>query len=276
LIVTADDFGLASEVNEAVELAHTRGILTAASLMVRGTAVDDAVERARRLPSLRIGLHLVLCDGRPVLPPAAIPDLVDARGNLRIDMMTLGVEIFVRSKVRKQLAAEMDAQFAAYRATGLPLDHVNTHHHFHVHPTIAGLIFNIGQRYGMRAVRVPLEPPRMLNRIEPSASPDRVTRTFAALLGRRVRRRRLMAPDQVFGIAWSGAMTERRVAALLRDLPDGITEMYLHPATANSFSGANEGYRYTDELDALMAPEVREGVHSTAASTGGFADVAAA
>ena len=241
--------------------------------MVRGVAVDDAVERARRLPSLRVGLHLVLCDGQPALPPAAIPDLVDARGNLRVDMTMLGVEIFIRSKVRKQLAAEMDAQFAAYRATGLPLDHVNAHHHFHVHPTIAGQIFDIGQRYGMRAVRVPLEPVRTLSRIDPSASPGRVTRTFAALLGSRVRRHGLMAPDQVFGIAWSGAMTEQRVAAMLRDLPDGITEMYFHPATANGFRGSSEGYRYTDELDALMAPEVREGVRSTGASTGGFADV---
>jgi chitin disaccharide deacetylase len=241
--------------------------------MVRGAAVDDAVERARRLPSLRVGLHLVLCDGRPALPAAAIPDLVDGRGNLRVDMMMLGVEIFTRRKVRLQLAAEIDAQFAAYRATGLPLDHVNAHHHFHVHPTIAGQIFDIGQRYGMRAVRVPLEPPRALNRIEPSASPDKVTRTFAALLGRRVRRCGLMAPDRVFGIAWSGAMTEKRVAALLRDFPDGITEMYFHPATANSFNGASEGYRYADELSALMAPEVREGVRSAGASTGGFADV---
>jgi hopanoid biosynthesis associated protein HpnK len=233
--------------------------------MVRGVAVNDAVERARRLPSLRVGLHLVLCDGQPVLPPAAIPDLVDARGNLRVDLMMLGVEIFVRSKVRKQLAAEMDAQFAAYRATGLRLDHVNAHHHFHVHPTIAGQIFYIGQRYGMRAVRVPLEPVR-----------GRVTRTFAALLRARVRRHGLMAPDQVFGIAWSGAMTEQRVGALLRDLPDGITEMYFHPATANGFRGATEGYGYTDELDALMAPEVREGVRSTGASAGGFADFAVA
>jgi len=34
LIVTADDFGLATEVNEAVEIAHRSGILSAASLMV--------------------------------------------------------------------------------------------------------------------------------------------------------------------------------------------------------------------------------------------------
>ena len=65
LIVTADDFGAAPEVNEAVEIAHTRGILTAASLMMSGTAVGDAIARARRLPTLRVGLHLVLVDSPP-------------------------------------------------------------------------------------------------------------------------------------------------------------------------------------------------------------------
>ena len=59
LIVTADDFGLAEPVNEAVEIAHTRGILTCASLMVSGRAVADAVKRARKLPDLKVGLHVV-------------------------------------------------------------------------------------------------------------------------------------------------------------------------------------------------------------------------
>ena len=69
LIVTADDFGLAVPVNEAVEQGHLGGILSAASLMVTGDAADDAVARARRLPRLAVGLHLVLVDGKPCLPP---------------------------------------------------------------------------------------------------------------------------------------------------------------------------------------------------------------
>ena len=58
LIFTADDFGLSDGVNEAVERAHTDGVLTHASLMVAGPAAADAVARARRLPGLRVGLHL--------------------------------------------------------------------------------------------------------------------------------------------------------------------------------------------------------------------------
>ena len=71
LIITADDYGAAPEVNQAVERAHKDGVLTAASLMVSGAAAADAVARARALPRLRVGLHLVLVDGKPVLDPHA-------------------------------------------------------------------------------------------------------------------------------------------------------------------------------------------------------------
>jgi len=267
---------LAAEVNEAVELAHTNGILTAASLMVGGAAVADAVARARRLPSLRVGLHLVLVDGRPVLPPERIPDLVDARGQLRSDLAMVGVAIFVRRRVRAQLAAEIEAQFRAYRATGLPLDHVNAHHHFHLHPTICGQILDIGQRYGMSAVRVPWEPPGTLDRIESRGWSFRkaLTAPWTALLRRRVRRRGMIVPDRVFGLTWSGAMTEQRIAGVLRQLPDGLTEIYSHPATSGSFAGAASGYRYADELAALTAPGIKNLLRATGARSGGFADFA--
>jgi hopanoid biosynthesis associated protein HpnK len=245
--------------------------------MVNGAAAGDAVERARRLPSLRVGLHLVLIDGPPVLPRERIPDLVDAQGKLRADMFMLGLDIVLRPKVRAQLAAEIEAQFAAFRATGLPLDHVNAHHHFHVHPTIAGKIVDIGKRYGMTAVRVPSERASLLDRIEPTCRHHRnwIAAPWTALLGTRLRRHGLSAPDQVVGMAWSGAMTEQRTAGVLKNLPDGITEIYFHPATVDTFDGAASGYRYTEELAALIAPGMKELVRGTGARTGGFADCAA-
>jgi hopanoid biosynthesis associated protein HpnK len=244
--------------------------------MVAGDAVADALDRARRLPTLRVGLHLVLVDGRPVSPPDAIPDLVDARGYLRNDMFALGTGIFFDRRIRRQIAAEIDAQFASYGATGLPLDHVNAHHHFHLHPTVAALVLAIGKRYGMRAMRVPLERRRLLSRIEPSASHRALALTapWAALLRARIRNH-VTAPDQVFGLAWSGAMTERRLAGVLRELPNGLTEIYLHPATG-AFAGAQRGYRYADELAALTAPAIGELVRASRARTGGFSDFACA
>jgi chitin disaccharide deacetylase len=277
LIVTADDFGLAPEVNEAVETAHQKGILTAASLMVGAPAAADAVARARRLPSLRVGLHVVLIDGSPVSPPADLPALVDGSGAFRNDMVRASVRLFFDREARRQVAREIAAQFDAYAATGLPLDHVDCHKHWHMHPTIARLVMDIGQRYGMKALRVPYEPIGALQGIDgPASLRQPIVTTAAALrLQMRVRQRQLRASDRVFGLAWSGAMTEPRVAGLLARLPDGLTEIYTHPATSNSFAGAVPGYRYTDELSALLASGVVSAIAANGVRLTGYSDVAA-
>ena len=274
LIVTADDFGVAAEVNEAVEQAHTKGVLTAASLMVGGGAVQDAVGRARRLASLRVGLHVVLVEGRPVSPPEAVPDLVDDTGRFRRDMVACAVDIFFKPAARRQLAAEVEAQFAAYRATGLPLDHVNTHKHFHLHPTIAGTILKIGRRYGLKAMRVPTEPRAVLARAEPETVFGRayVTGPWSELVRLRLRKAGVATADHVFGLRWSGALTPARLEALVRHLPDGLTEIYLHPATQGGFDGAAEGYRYADEFAALTDPGVIAALRAADVQLGGFTD----
>jgi len=273
LIVTADDFGAAVQVNEAVERAHKDGILSAASLMVAGNAAADAVARARNLPSLRVGLHLVLVEGRPVLPSRSVPDLVDDRGFFRTDMARAGAAMFFLPHVRRQLAAEIEAQFAAFEATGLRLDHVNAHKHFHLHPTIASLIVKIGAAHGVRGARVPLEPQGVLARIEKHQPSGVVALTapFARLLRGRFQRAGIAAPDQVFGLAWSGAMTPDRVAGLIEHLPDGLSEIYTHPATGN-YPGCAPGYLYARELAALTDPGLPALMAARDIRLGGFAD----
>src|SRR5579864_1212953 len=167
LIVTADDFGRDFAINEAVETASRDGILSCASLMVGAPAASDAVVRAHRLPGLRVGLHLVLTDGSPVLPPGEVRRLVGADGRFDDNLVRAGLRYFFTPGVRRLLATEIRAQFEAFRATGLALDHVNAHQHMHLHPTVARLIVEIGSSYGMRAVRLPLEAPAVLRRAFP-------------------------------------------------------------------------------------------------------------
>ncbi|MCW6508438.1 hopanoid biosynthesis-associated protein HpnK [Lichenifustis flavocetrariae] len=276
LIVTADDFGLAREVNEAVELAHTRGVLTAASLMVGAPACADAVERARRLPGLRVGLHLTLLEAPPVLSRAQIPDLVGPDGLFRTDMARAGADMFFRKNVQAQLAAEIEAQFSVFAATGLALDHVNAHKHFHLHPTVATLLMRIGPRYGMRSVRVPDEPHVMIRAIDPKAPrlTPLITQPWTQLLKRRLRWAGFRVPDHVFGLAWSGGMTEQRLAALLVHPPQGVTEIYTHPAMSGGYLGAAPGYRYSEELAGLMSDSVRVAALACGATWGGYGDVA--
>jgi hopanoid biosynthesis associated protein HpnK len=241
VVFSADDFGLTESVNEAVELAHREGALTSASLMVAGPAAADAVRRARALPGLRVGLHLVVIEGPAVLPPAAIPDLVDARGEFPSDQLRLGIDYFLRPRVRRQLAAEIRAQFAAFAATGLMLDHANAHKHMHLHPTVGRLLIDIGREFGVPAIRIPAEPPSVLAACGTRVGlGDRALYHWTRLLRRQARTAGLATNDHCFGLAWSGHMTTDRVRRLLAVLPAGISEIYFHPATERTETGHPE------------------------------------
>jgi hopanoid biosynthesis associated protein HpnK len=245
-------------VNEAVEAAHRDGILQAASLMVAAPAAADAVARARRLPSLRVGLHLTLVDGRPLLPAEVVPQLVDAHGNFPGDPVRAGISIFFSPRARRQLARELAAQFEAFRATGLSLDHVNAHKHFHLHPTVGRAVIDIGAGFGLKAVRVPAEPVELLAAVDGRriVRPPASRGPWAALLRSRLGRHGLLTSDRCVGETWSGAMTEERLAGVLGRLPAGVTEIYCHPATSDRFDGAVRGFRYAEELAALLSPRV--------------------
>lgn len=274
LIITADDFGAALEVNEAVERGYRDGVLSAASLMVAAPAAADAVARAKNMPGLRVGLHLDLAEGRPVLPSARIPLLVGPNGKFKSNMALSGSSMFFLPAARRQLAAEIEAQFEAFAATGLTLDHVNAHKHFHLHPTIGSLLVSVGAKFGLRAARVPLEPFAVLNAIEGRRRPivTRALAPFCLRLRAKLRAAGLVVPDRVFGLTWTGAMTAKRLMGLISHLPDGLNEIYMHPATRDEFPGAVRGYSHRQEFEALIDPAVIAAVRSDIIRLGGFAD----
>ena len=257
LIVTADDFGRSLPVNDAVVDAHVNGILTAASLMVTEVALDDAVARAKALPSLGVGLHMTLVDGIPALPPSQIPDLVDAQGHFTLDLVRLGARIYLSKEVQRQVVAEMRAQFERFKATGLPLAHVDSHHHYHLHPTVFSLMLELAVEYGAPGIRIPWEPPLLSWR----ARRDRLgLRLFngafhwrrAERMRRMVARAGLVANDLAFGLNDSGAMTADTLGSFLDMVPDGLTEIYCHPATGHwAHRPMPAHYRVADEYGAL-------------------------
>ena len=271
LIITADDFGLHPSVNDAVLRAHQGGVLSAASLMVGAPAARQAVEGARACPDLRVGLHLVLADGAAVLPARLLPDLVDADGRFGARMVRDGVRFFFLPRVRRQLALEIRAQFEAFAATGLALDHVNAHKHFHLHPTVLTLMLEIGREFGLRAVRLPLEsglPPWL--------------RPWLLLLRARLRAAGIAHNDYILGLQQSGRFDEDALLAALHGLPAaGVGELYLHPAldSGAAIAPSMAGYRHADEFAALVSPRVgqaRERLRERGFRFGGFADLLAA
>jgi hopanoid biosynthesis associated protein HpnK len=250
--------------------------------MVAAPATADAVERARRLPSLHVGLHVVLVNGRPALPPERVPALVDAAGNFGSDLVRTGIAYFAGPAARAQLRDEIRAQFAAFRATGLELDHVNAQNHFHVHPTVFATILSVGREFGLRAVRIPREPfgpSWRSNRTHRSArwANDVLLRPLLALMAARARRAGVATNDYVFGMIDSGAMTPERVRRILGELPAGTSEVYFHPATGPWPDGvaAMPGYAFADEFAALVDRGVAEALRASGAVAVSFSDLAA-
>ncbi len=260
LIVTADDFGMTVPVNEGIEASHKNGILSATSLMTGGEAFADAVERARGLPALGVGLHIHLVDSRPVLPPGQIPDLVGPDGAFSKSPEKFGFNLYFSREMRRQAKAEIAAQFERFQKSGLVMDHVNGHHHFHMHPVVTDAIAELAPKFGSPPVRFPLEP------FWPSwqAGADKPLQrffnwAFYAGLTHRMRKKLesagLALNDHVFGVNDTGGMTEQRILAYLEHLPDGVTEHYAHPAMNDG--GRPESYPSFEEYRGLISPAVR-------------------
>lgn len=281
LIITADDFGLSLPVNEAIERAHREGVLTSASLMVGAPAAADAVARARRLPGLNVGLHVVVARGRPVLGKDVVPDLIGPDGYLPNGLAGAGVRFFFIPWVRRQLEAEIRAQFEAFKATGFALDHVNAHNHMHLHPTVLGLILRIGADYGLRAVRVPYEP------LLPSwrGGGDGLARRAATalflapwvkLVAYRLRRAGVAGNDYVFGLHDTGRMTRERTVNFVARLPEGVSELFFHPATAGGTGERplSDPAACAAELDALLSVDVRNALAAHGVRTLSFSELA--
>lgn len=264
LIVSADDFGMSGGVNAAVARAHAHGILTQASLMVNGLAASEAVAESLRAPSLAVGLHLVLVQGRSTLPPHALPGLVGSDGMLPIDPVRSGMRFFFLSRLREEVRREVVAQLEAFAATGLPLSHVDGHLTIHMHPVVLDLLCDLAPRFGIRSVRLPLEP------LGPSLAFDR--RSLGRKLGEaavfgllarwaraRLARRGIHHADRMFGMHQTGHVAEAYLLHLLPRLGPGVSEIYCHPGeTDEEIRRWTPTYDRAGELAALLSPRVRE------------------
>jgi hopanoid biosynthesis associated protein HpnK len=260
LIVTADDFGASAEINAAVLQAHREGILTSASLMAGGDAFDDAVDIARRTPTLAVGLHIVVVDGKPVLAPQELGRLVDGRGYFPDAPVRLGMRYFFDPGARVRIAAEVAAQFSRFAATGLKMAHVDGHQHMHVHPAIFPLTVSLALRYNAGGIRIPRDE------LCPALARDRrgaITKALRggslAIFSRRCRNslrgRPFATTERAYGLYQTGRMSEPYVIHLLQNSNVDSAEIYFHPSTGprQSELGPNP-----QELSTLLSPAVAE------------------
>jgi len=277
VIFSADDFGRSSEINQAIAMAHRRGTLTSASLMIAGAAAQEAVELARDMPDLAVGLHLVIVDGRSVLRSPVIPHLVDRDGNFSRNPTIAGFRYFFRPAARSELEMEINAQFERYAETGLAMSHVDGHCHMHLHPVVLKIVIPLAKRYGAKGIRIVRDDLRLAIEFDRRGRIEKALRVISLGLlsrcaARRICRAGLATVRRTYGAANSGCMSEDYLLDLLDRLNDSPVEIYFHPTTGARLDrlGPNGG-----DLQALLSDEVKRRIESRGLQLTNYALLAA-
>jgi hopanoid biosynthesis associated protein HpnK len=232
--------------------------------MVNGAAFTEAVALARATPTLAVGLHLALSLARATLPPTRIPRLVDAESRLPASSAWAGLRYQFSPAVRRELEDEIHAQLGRFRETGLALDHVTGHQHIHMHPRVLGILLRCADEYGIRALRVVRDDLGRNLRLDRGRLGYKLSHwiMFGPLgrhAARRVHAAGLVMADRVWGLFQDGRMTRDHLLALLDDVPEGVTEIYAHPATTPDVDPRRLP---VEELAALIDPAARDRVAS--------------
>ncbi|MDE3108544.1 MAG: hopanoid biosynthesis-associated protein HpnK [Acidobacteriota bacterium] len=267
LILNADDFGLTKGVNEGIIRAHQQGILTSATLMATSRAFDDAVARAKAAPKLGIGCHLVLVGGSPVASPDEIRSLVDENGRFPRTLPQLVRKVSLGDVRPRDIDRELCAQIEKIRRSGIEPTHVDTHKHTHAHPVVMNVLGRVAREMGITRVRKPAEDltaswrsqkagERSWTQLASAAAVRAVTPWFESL----ARRYGLRSPDHFLGLAMTGRMSASVLGELIAALPEGTTEIMLHPGICDAdlvATGSRLRKQREIEMEALLAPEVR-------------------
>ena len=261
IIINADDFGRHAEINRAVEEGLVHGCLRSATVMPGGAAFAGAIDIARRHEELGLGVHFTLVDGHPILPPEEIPSLVGSEGDFLPDHTAL-LKRYLKGGVNlEEVRRELAAQFQKIEATGIPISHVDSHQHMHTLPGIIDIVLDLAARAGIRAVRTPRTPlfagafgglGQLVGRLGLS--------TLARLAACKAHRRGLLTPDNFAGIVAGEAVSEGELLHLIAHLPQGTTEVMMHPGMKNDVLQEDSGWQhdFEAELAAILSPRVGE------------------
>ena len=260
LIVNADDFGLTEGVCRAIVCAHRDGIVTSTSALAIGPAFARCASMLDAVPALGVGVHLAAVgEDPPLLSAREIPTLVDRRGRLPLSWRQFLPRMAVRRIDIGDLEREFTAQLEAVRDRigRARITHLDTHQHLHLWPRIDALVCRLARRWQIPAVRVTRSLGRSLK--------GRGVNALGERLDRQAREAGLAVPGVFAGFDEAGGVTASRLVDVIEQLAasgERTAEIGVHPGEHGDrdLDRYRWGYRWGDELDALVAPEARVAV----------------
>lgn len=263
LIINADDFGLTSGVNRGIVEAHSRGIVTSATLMAAGDRFQEAASLSVQEPELSVGCHVLLVDGPPVLNPSAVSTLLPGSAHrFRESLSSFAVQATIGKLDEAQIEAEITAQIRKLQAAGIKVSHLDSHKHTHMFPVVFKAMLQAAKKCGVPAIRNPFEPlifarnGRWKRRIQLG-----ILRRYQNSFRRELIRVGMVTPDGCIGIASTGSLTLETFRTLIRNLPEGTWEFVSHPGyNDHDLDKINTRLRDSreKELEILTLPDARD------------------
>jgi predicted glycoside hydrolase/deacetylase ChbG (UPF0249 family) len=149
VIINADDLGLSQRVNDAIFGLMDRGRLTSATMMANGPALEDAAARSNSFPRCSFGVHLNLTDLRPITTDPALKPLLNDSG----EFARRARDVPYNDALLGAVEREWTAQIEKVRSLGIPISHVDSHHHTHTHAPLFKVLKRVQARTGIHRVR---------------------------------------------------------------------------------------------------------------------------
>lgn len=263
LIVNADDFGLHSAVNQGIIEGYHNGCIRSTSLVVAGMAAEEAVTLAHDNPGLGVGVHLTLVAERPVLSPKRIPSLIGENGYLLPDHVAF-IRRYISGRIcKEELRAECEAQILLAHRFGIRPTHLDSHQHLHVLPGVVKIIVDLAKKYNFSRIRLPAEACSFYGDYPASAGRyiAKCGLTMCARMAQKaIRSAGIGTPDHFFGMLAGGHLYKQHFLSILRLLPNGVSEIMVHPGKNNRILDDiyHWGYHWEEELDSVTSAETME------------------
>ena len=272
LIVNADDYGLTSGISHGILRAHREGIVTSTSVLAIGPAYPKVAHLLADHPALGIGVHLAAVgEDPPLLSRAEVPTLFTKRGHLCEKWSGFLLLASLGRVDPDDIRREFTAQLEMVQELGLPVTHLDAHQHLHLWPPMCRVVLDLAKRFGIPAVRVPRYRPTSVTGVGVTVLGHRLARC-ATVAG-------LLHPADAVGIEVAGKLDNGRLRRLLARMASrgrASVELTVHPGEDDDPDRARYrwGYRWPEEMEALIGPRARQAVADYGFTLGTYADLA--
>lgn len=247
LIVNADDFGETEAVTAGIAACMEKGAVTSTTIMANMPATETALMWAAsrsRDHRLSFGVHLNLCEGRPL---SSAPSLTGKDGHFH-RKRALTLRAFAGRLDPEDVARELRAQISRVRDAGVEISHLDSHKHLHQLPGVGPVVARLAAEFKIARVRCTLEDDLWRPGLGLMANLSRLTRRrLARVFARDAGIRGLRRPERVFDLSQLMALDGKARMALLRR-PARVTEMFCHPGDKRSDVEKPSSARRHDEF----------------------------